>query len=170
MCETYRNKIFRYARQLCRNREDAEDLTQETLVRAFRGYDRFENQRPIENWLIKIASNAYLDSLRRARHRPQTVSESDFPCADETGIGGSSESPLDAYVDAEDRRDRIRDAMKLADGEARELLRRVYLSEEPHAKVAQELHITRCTLRTRLYRAKDRIRRRLEPHPAAKAA
>lgn len=57
-------RVYRLAYRLCGNRADAEDLTQETFVRAFRSYGSF---RPgtFEGWLHRITTNLFLDSARR---------------------------------------------------------------------------------------------------------
>jgi RNA polymerase sigma-70 factor (ECF subfamily) len=49
---------------MLRNREEAEDLTQETFLRAFRGLDRFDSERPFKAWLYTIATNTGLNSIR----------------------------------------------------------------------------------------------------------
>lgn len=53
------------ALQLTRNASDAEDLVQETFVKAWKGYDSYISGRPFLNWLLRIMQRAYLDSKRR---------------------------------------------------------------------------------------------------------
>jgi len=59
-----------------RSREEAEDLTQETFVRALKGWARFDPSRSAAKpWLLAIARNVYVDSRRRSRSRPRTTAE-----------------------------------------------------------------------------------------------
>jgi len=55
------------------NRDDAEDLTQEAYLRAYRFFDTYDHALPFKNWLFRILSNLFLDDLRRKR-RGATVS------------------------------------------------------------------------------------------------
>jgi RNA polymerase sigma-70 factor (ECF subfamily) len=58
-------RAFSMALQLTRNRSDAEDLLQDTFVKAWRGFDSYVPGRPFLNWLLRIMQRAYLDSKRR---------------------------------------------------------------------------------------------------------
>lgn len=58
-------RAYSMALQLTRNASEAEDLLQETLVKAWKGYDSYMPGRPFLNWLLRIMQRAYLDSKRR---------------------------------------------------------------------------------------------------------
>ena len=69
---------------------DAEDLVQETLLRAWRPLDRFERRSSIETWLYRIATNACLDELER---RPRRARAASSPYPDERLEDGRRPSP-----------------------------------------------------------------------------
>src|ERR1700724_1975471 len=52
---------------------DAEDVVQETLLRAWRSLERFERRSSVQTWLYRIATNACLDEVERRPRRPETV-------------------------------------------------------------------------------------------------
>lgn len=58
-------------------RERADDLTQETFLRAWRSLPRFQAESSVRTWLLAIARHAAIDALRAARRRPVTVAVSD---------------------------------------------------------------------------------------------
>jgi RNA polymerase sigma-70 factor (ECF subfamily) len=60
-----RRRAYSMAIQLTRNATDAEDLVQETYVKAWRGFDSYAPDRSFLNWLLRIMQRAYLDSRRR---------------------------------------------------------------------------------------------------------
>lgn len=59
-------EIYRFALQLTRNRADADDLYQDTLIKAFRAFDRLDGSANHRAWLYKIATNTFLSQRRRA--------------------------------------------------------------------------------------------------------
>jgi len=64
------NQLNDRARRLTRNRVDAEDLVQETMLRAYVGFDTFSDGTNLQAWLFRIMTNTYINGLRRAQHRP----------------------------------------------------------------------------------------------------
>jgi RNA polymerase sigma-70 factor (ECF subfamily) len=79
----YQTELYRYALQLTRNRADADDLYQETLLKAFRAFDRLDGAANHRAWLYRIATNAFLDGRRRSnREQPlDEVVEATVPAA-----------------------------------------------------------------------------------------
>jgi RNA polymerase sigma-70 factor (ECF subfamily) len=65
--------LYSAALRLTRNRQDAEDLVQETFLRAFRGFDGFEEGTNVRAWLYKILTNTYINAYRANRRRPDTT-------------------------------------------------------------------------------------------------
>jgi RNA polymerase sigma-70 factor (ECF subfamily) len=82
--------MYGAALRLTRNASDAEDLLQETAIKAYQGFAQFEPGTNLRAWLYKIMMNAYISSYRKSRRQPQTVS------ADE----GEDFSLYDRLVDA----------------------------------------------------------------------
>jgi RNA polymerase sigma factor (sigma-70 family) len=63
--ERYQAEIFRYAMQLTRNPADADDLYQETMMKAFRAYGRLDNDANVRAWIYRIATNTFLSDRRK---------------------------------------------------------------------------------------------------------
>ena len=60
-------RVFNFLHQLTRHRQDAEDLTQQTFIKAYHGLRRFDPTRPLINWLLTIARRTALNHFRAAR-------------------------------------------------------------------------------------------------------
>ncbi|HEY7031203.1 MAG TPA: RNA polymerase sigma factor [Thermomicrobiales bacterium] len=66
LVDRHQAEIYRFAMQLTRNRADADDLYQETLIKAYRAFDRLDGAANHRAWLYKIASNTFLSNRRKA--------------------------------------------------------------------------------------------------------
>ena len=71
LVERYSKMVFSLAFRLTGNEDDAEDVVQETFMRAYRGLDRFESRSTMATWLFRIATNCSLTTLERRRTQPQ---------------------------------------------------------------------------------------------------
>jgi len=65
LVQRYHKQAFNIAYRMTGNHADAEDLTQEAFVRAFRFFGNYRRDWPFDNWLYKIMSNLFVDDLRR---------------------------------------------------------------------------------------------------------
>ena len=70
LVERHFDALYNYARMLTRSLAEAEDLFQETLVRALRGVKTFDRSRNIKVWLLKVMKNVYVDECRRLKRMP----------------------------------------------------------------------------------------------------
>ena len=129
--EQYRHELTGYCYRMLGSTFDADDAVQETMVRAWRGLDRFEGRAALRSWLYRIATNVCLDMLgdRKKRARPMDITDSrtadlhnlGAPLAETTWI-----QPIpDEHALAPDR-----DPAELA--EARETIRLAFVAALQH--------------------------------------
>jgi len=104
----FADPLYGSALRMTRNTADAEDLVQETYLRAFRAWDRFEPGTNLKAWLFKIMTNLFISSYRQRRREPITVSTDDTEefdlyhslLAHDPDVGRSAESiVLEGLVD-----------------------------------------------------------------------
>lgn len=69
LAESYQKKILNFTFRMLGNLEDAEDVTQEVFIKAFRNISKFDGKSSFSTWLYKIASNAATDELRKRKRR-----------------------------------------------------------------------------------------------------
>ena len=72
-------EMYAGALRLTRNPADAEDLVQETYLRAFRAFSTFREGTNLRAWLYRILTNAYINLYRKRQREPQTLSEDELP-------------------------------------------------------------------------------------------
>jgi RNA polymerase sigma-70 factor, ECF subfamily len=97
----YLNQLHDRARRVTRNAVDAEDLVQETMLRAYAGFNTFSEGTNIGAWLFRIMTNTYINGLRRAQRRPSeyltdNITDRQLAAQDRH----SSQGPRSAEVDA----------------------------------------------------------------------
>jgi RNA polymerase sigma-70 factor, ECF subfamily len=108
----FKEQLFKTAVRLTRSSEDAEDLVQETYLKAYRHYASFRPGTNLKAWLFKILKNTFINDYRRRKQIPPQVDFADFEETFEsvlsTTAGRTARSPeeelLDASLDAEVRR------------------------------------------------------------------
>jgi RNA polymerase sigma-70 factor (ECF subfamily) len=145
--------VTRFARSLTRNESDAEDLVQETYLRAWRHWDSFRVGSEARAWLFTIARNAWRKRAPRdARLVPveddtlQALADDHFPL-------GAPNDVLQRLSDA-DLRPAINQAIAALPEAFREVVELVELQELPYAEAAAVLDIPVGTVRSRLFRAR----------------
>jgi RNA polymerase sigma-70 factor (ECF subfamily) len=84
LVEPYRHALEVHCYRMLGSAQDAEDLAQETLLRAWRALERFEPRVQFQTWLYRIATNACLDELERRTRRPEPVDPFPDRPSDET--------------------------------------------------------------------------------------
>lgn len=94
LLERHQNEIFRFAMQLTRNRADADDLYQETLIKAFKAFERLDCGANHRAWLYRIATNTFLSGKRKANREDSL---------DEAGETVTPADPADHAADLEAR-------------------------------------------------------------------
>jgi RNA polymerase sigma-70 factor, ECF subfamily len=100
----YLKQLNDRARRLTRNAVDAEDLMQETMLRAYAGFNTFSEGTNVRAWLFRIMTNTYINGLRRALHRPgDYLSDHITDCQVAAQDRHSSQGPRSAELDVFDR-------------------------------------------------------------------
>ncbi|MBI5474642.1 MAG: sigma-70 family RNA polymerase sigma factor [Ignavibacteriae bacterium] len=69
----HRNQLYGYAQRMTQNAEDAEDLIQETYLKAYKFWDHYETGTNIRAWMFRILRNSLINEYRKKSHQPETV-------------------------------------------------------------------------------------------------
>jgi len=149
--------LHRVARRLTQREEDAEDLVQQTLIRAYRAWARFDGEF-LRSWLIAILRNEHRNHQRtRARQPAEVELNDDEPTADLFWNEALWRMEADRLlVELKNLPEAYRIAIQLCDVE-----------EFSYAEAAQALDLPVGTIRSRLNRGRIMLRRLLDPTPGA---
>jgi RNA polymerase sigma-70 factor (ECF subfamily) len=166
------DSLYGAALRMTRNPQDAEDLVQETMLRAYRAFDRFEAGTNLKAWLFRILTNAYINTYRKRQREPQKVSADEVEEFDlyrelknhDTQFEATPESiVLDSLVDSDiidaidDLPEQFRLAVILSDIEGFSYAEMAEIMDVPMGTVMSRLHRGRKALQKRLWElARDR--------------
>ena len=146
-------KIKRFALAMCRNIQDAEDITQEAMVRAFRAFDRFKHDSSFETWVMRIAQRLYYDLMRKRKRLAVVPSlENDDDMFSIEDKPDDSLSPEDIVVTA--LGDPIlSEAFQALTNDQQMLVRWLTVEEQSYRDTADRLGIPLGTVKSRYHRA-----------------
>jgi len=159
---------YRRALHLLRNREDAEDALQESLLSAFRNLRRFEHRSQFSTWFIRIVINASLMQLRR-RQYAETISLDEDQQEDSThvvtAIAHPSLSPEQIYARAESRSN-LENSIKGLSQSFRSALELRYLRGLSCQETARALSLSEGSVKSCLHRARLELEHRIKESPS----
>ena len=163
----YMDSLYGAALRLTRNASDAEDLVQETYLRAYRGFGGFQDGTNLRAWLYRILTNTFINTYRAKKRRPDETELDDVEDLylyrklgglEAATVGRSAEDELmDWFTDAEVKEavealpEQFRMAVLLADVEGFSYKEIAEILDVPNGTVMSRLHRGRKALQRRLY-------------------
>jgi RNA polymerase sigma-70 factor (ECF subfamily) len=166
LIERHQKRIYNLAYQYLRSPEEAEDVTQETFLRAYRNREGFRGESSIKTWLTRIAINLCLDVLRSKKRRrvipwPHTrgsdegdpVQAQEFP---------DQEQDLEADAANRDLRNKVYKAMDMLSPQQRTVFILRHLQDMSLKEVVESTGLSEGTVKSQLFRGVRKIRRELE--------
>lgn len=161
----YLNQLNDRARRMTRNAVDAEDLVQETMLKAYVGFTSFCEGTNIRAWLFRIMTNTYIDGLRRARHRPSEylsdhITDRQLAAQDQHSAQGPRSAELavlDTLPDIE-----LAKALATLPIEFRLAIYYRYIAGLRCREIAEIMACREGTVMSRLHRGRERLRTLLQ--------
>lgn len=146
---------------LCRNRVQAEDLAQETFLRALQSLGKYQFRAPFRAWLFRIAVNLYRDQRRRSAVRKIVTPD----VADEETLHlRSSEAGPDALTEKQERINQVYQALARLPDDLRLVVTMRDLQEMSYSEISQVLNWRLGTVKSRLFRARQELADLIRPY------
>ncbi|HEY3267957.1 MAG TPA: sigma-70 family RNA polymerase sigma factor [Armatimonadota bacterium] len=163
--EQQRPRLRRLAMGWTRDTDEAEDIAQETIVRAFRKREQFQPDTNINAWTAVIARNVAINRYRRFHRSHETLSL-DGLSETESGVAlvpdHHEERQPEAMFWKREREAQIAKAIDRLSPEHRAVLQRAAIEDRPYEDIATELNIPVGTVRSRLFRARENLRNQVQ--------
>lgn len=160
-------QAFSLAYRLTGTTAEAEDLVQETFVRAFRFFHRYDDSMPFNSWLYRIMSNAHVDTMRR-KGRIKTISlETSGPDGATTWDVADQEATVDQKLADRSLNDSMQQALNSMTAEFRTAVLLADVEGLAYEEVAEIMNTSVGTVRSRIHRGRKQIRQHLMKHAPA---
>jgi RNA polymerase sigma-70 factor (ECF subfamily) len=164
----YNSKIFRYTYAMCRQREDAEEVSQETLLKVFQNLDTLQDPERLKPWIFRIAKNACLMKRRKSVFAPKEELSLDELRPAKDGDMRLEIADWSLLPDRAAENSELRQALDNAVGDLPELYRAVFLLRDAEhlstEDTAEILGISTDVVKTRLHRARLALRKSLDQY------
>jgi len=164
LVERYHKQAYNIAYRMTGNHADAEDLTQEAFVRAFRFFGNYRRDWPFDNWLYKIMSNLFVDDLRR---RPKAHIQSLDQPLDLSGSGEvyleipDSGSNPERLVMSHELDERIQRALNSLPNDFRMTVILADIEGLSYEEISTAMKCSLGTVRSRLHRGRKLLRTKI---------
>jgi RNA polymerase sigma-70 factor (ECF subfamily) len=161
--------LFNLALHLTRNRKDAEDLVQETYLRAFRFFDSYRPGTHVKAWLFRILRNTFINRYRAARARPDEVDLAHVEAGHERFVDAEflrAHSPVtpEARLVGRTIDAAVQRALDALPEEFRTVVILALIEELSYREIASVLSIPIGTVMSRLHRGRKQLRAVLADH------
>lgn len=166
LLERYQRPVFSLIYRMVRDREQAEDLAQETFVKVFNNIERYDPRYKFSSWIFKIASNLSIDALRKKElstvsldgSRNASTSE-EVEAARITAVS-RDENP-EELLEARQLGDEIERAIGMLRADYRTAILLRHVEGRPYEEIAEIMEIPLGTVKTYIHRARGELREAL---------
>jgi RNA polymerase sigma factor (sigma-70 family) len=155
--ERHKDKAYNLAYRICYSHEEAEEIAQDSFLKAYRALGSFKGKSSFSTWLYRIVYNTAISYVRIRKKK--TLSLEDFP-ADASDFIGNNSSEDEA--DNEYRRSLLDFAFKKISEEERSLVTLHYFEELSTDEIAEITGISKSNIKVKLFRARQKMLQVLE--------
>ncbi len=163
--------LYNLALKITRNEDDAQDLVQETYLRAYRFFDKYEPGTNCKAWLYRIMKNTFINHYRKQHRRPSEVDFDSIEETQESHVRSSSswpQNPEQTLINSIIRDD-VRNAFLQLPQGYREALALSLLGGKSYKEIADMMDCPIGTIMSRIHRARKLMQKQLTTHAEEKS-
>ena len=160
----YAQRVFRVARHITKNDQDAEDVLQDTFLKAYSRLGQFEGNAKFYTWIVRVAVNEALMRMRRGKNRVTVSLDQELETSDgaiQRELPAETESPEESLSRTE-----LRECLTQAIDSLSEIYRPVFVLRDVEGlsteETAEMLNISLPAVKSRLLRARLQLRQKLQ--------
>jgi len=162
LVDRYKDLVFSLALKMVKNREEAEEVAQDTFIKVFKSLSKFKGDSKFSTWIYKVAYNTCLDRLKKNKREQHVVSIDEF----NSNQIKSLDDALDV-MEEEQRNQIIQDCINLLPSDDAFLLTLFYFEEQSLEEIARVIGLTANNVKVKLFRSRKKLtailKEKLEP-------
>jgi len=148
----YKDLVYTLALRMCKNKEEAEEVSQDTFIKVYKSLNTFKNESKFSTWLYRIAYNTCLDNLRKNKRQQQTVSIDEFTENQLKTLDNIFET-----MEQEERKQTIQNCLQRLPSEDNFLLTLYYFEELSLNEISKIINAKPNYVKVKLYRSRKRL-------------
>lgn len=158
MIDDQRSSLRTHALRYTKNEDDAEDLVQDTMVKALRFYESFQEGTNIRGWLFVIMRNTFINDYRKTVKKQELITQTDEISSQDLMVSASSNQATGGFV-----MDDIKKALtSLPESYSVPFIR--YFEGHKYHEIAEALNIPLGTVKTRIHIAREMLKKYLKTY------
>ena len=162
LVDRYKDLVYTLAIRMLKNKEEAEEVSQDTFLKVFKSLAKFKGESKFSSWIYRIAYNTCLDKIRKQKRDPVVVAIDEFTEHQVITI----DNALDKLI-AQERKQVIHDCLQLLPSDVGFLLTLYYFEEQSIEEISKVIGISTANVKVKLFRSRKKLatilRKRLEP-------
>jgi RNA polymerase sigma-70 factor (ECF subfamily) len=152
LVDRYKDMVYTLSLRMIRNREEAEELAQDTFIKVYRSIGKFKGESKFSTWLYKVAYNTCLDRLKKNKREQYTIAIDDYTEQQVAALHNT----FDAIEDKE-RKQMLQDCLHLLPGEDGFLLTLYYFEEQSVKEISKIIGVTTNHVKIKLFRSRKKL-------------
>lgn len=152
LVERYKNMVYTLSIKIVKNKEEAEEISQDAFVKAYKNLKNFKGESKFSTWVYKIAYYASLDAIKRTKRFSNTENIDDIKVGNLSDIKGALE-----YLEEKERKKVIGDALLKLNEDERTILTLFYFEELSIKEIAKVVNLLEDNIKVKLYRSRKKL-------------
>ncbi len=163
LVELYKDKIYHLGYRMLNQKQEAEDIVQETFLRVYMNLEKYDENQKFSTWIYRIATNLCIDRLRKRKPSYSIDAEvTDGEGTDWHAMLASNEAGPDEELILSETQDNIREAIQTLPPKYKTVVILRYLHDMSLQEISDVLEMPVTTVKTRVHRGREFLRKKLE--------
>lgn len=162
LVDRYKDMVYTLALKMLNNKEEAEEIAQDTFIKVFNSLNKFKGESKFSTWVYKITYNTCLDALKKKKKQNNVAYIEDFSEHQTKTLEGILDN-----IDEKERNQAIQDCLEELASDEAFLLTLYYFDDQSVDEIAKVLNLSTDNVKVKLFRTRKKLatilKRRLEP-------
>jgi len=152
LVDRYKDMVYTLSLRMIRNREEAEELSQDTFIKVYRSLGKFKGESKFSTWLYKVAYNTCLDCLKKNKRKQPVIAIDEYTEQQVEALHHAFDA-----IEGKERKQMLQDCLHLLPGEDGFLLTLYYFEEQSVHEISKIIGITSNHVKIKLFRSRKKL-------------